>query len=127
MTGQVKEDILSRFGELGVFVSGSRLIFNPRLLRKEEFIEGPGVFGYVDVHAEKQQIPLEPGSLCFTYCQVPILYTLSGHNGLEVVLQDGTSTRFEALELDARVSEQVFARTGEVRRIIVQVDAGQLK
>ena len=38
MTGQVKEDILSRFGELGVFVKEGRLFFNPCLLRKDEFL-----------------------------------------------------------------------------------------
>ena len=31
MTGQVKEDILSRFGELGVFVKGGRLVFRSML------------------------------------------------------------------------------------------------
>ena len=35
MTGQVKEDILSSFGELGVFVKNGKLVFNPRLLRKK--------------------------------------------------------------------------------------------
>ena len=37
MTGQVKEDVLSRFGELGVVVSEGKLGFNPRLLRKMNF------------------------------------------------------------------------------------------
>jgi hypothetical protein len=34
MTGQVKEDILSRFGELGVFVNEGCIHFNPCLLRR---------------------------------------------------------------------------------------------
>jgi hypothetical protein len=34
MTGQVKEDILSRFGELGVVVEDGKLIFSPGLLKK---------------------------------------------------------------------------------------------
>ena len=38
MTGQVKEDILCRFGELGVFVKEGKLYFDPCLLRKEEFL-----------------------------------------------------------------------------------------
>jgi hypothetical protein len=35
MTGQVKEDIISRFGELGVFVNLGKLYFYPCLLRKK--------------------------------------------------------------------------------------------
>ena len=37
MTGQVKEDILCRFGELGVRVQQGQVSFRPTLLRDEEF------------------------------------------------------------------------------------------
>lgn len=50
MTGQVKEDILSRFGELGVFVTEGKLGFNPRLLRVEEFLNIPKTFTYIDIN-----------------------------------------------------------------------------
>jgi len=127
MTGQVKEDILSRFGELGVFVRNGRLEFHPHLLRRAEFLEQAEAFHYVNVQSEKQQIPLEEGSLGFTYCQVPIVYELAGQNSVEVMYQDGPSDHFESAELDASVSEKVFGRTGEVRRIVVRVDAGRLR
>ena len=76
MTGQVKEDVLSRFGELGVFVSDGKLVFNPRLLRKEEFLKGPKTFTYVDIDKEVKEIEVAKDSLCFTYCQIPIVYQL---------------------------------------------------
>lgn len=123
MTGQVKEDILSRFGELGVFVRDGRLCFHPHLLRIEEFIGQPEMFDYVDVHSKKQRIQLEKGTLCFTYCQVPIIYKLAERNGIEVVHNNQVSTRFESLELDVPISSQVFARTGEVLRITVLANA----
>ena len=37
MTGQVKEEVLSRFGELGLRVAGGEVRFDPRLLRAREF------------------------------------------------------------------------------------------
>jgi hypothetical protein len=127
MTGQVKEDILSRLGELGVFIREGRLCFDPCLLRKEEFIEQPETFEYVDVHSEQQQIPLETGSLCFTFCQAPVIYQIAEHDAIEVIRHHQASARFESLTLDASISEQVFARTGEVLRINVQVDASRLR
>lgn len=127
MTGQVKEDILSRFGELGVFIREGRLCFDPCLLRKEEFIKQPETFEYVDVHSEQQQIPLETGSLCFTFCQAPVVYRIAEHDAIEVIRHHQASARFESLTLDASISEQVFARTGEVLRINVQVDASRLR
>ena len=80
MTGQVKEDILSRFGELGVFVSEGKLHFKPCLLRKDEFLHQPITFEYLDVHSKHQQLQLEAGSLGFTYCQVPVIYQLAPKN-----------------------------------------------
>ncbi|MEP4883393.1 DUF4835 family protein [Maribacter dokdonensis] len=48
MTGQVKEDILSRIGELGIIVSKGILQFKPCLLRAEEFVEMPFNFQYIE-------------------------------------------------------------------------------
>ncbi|TRX54904.1 hypothetical protein FNH22_18780 [Fulvivirga sp. M361] len=127
MTGQVKEDILCRFGELGVFVSEGKLSFNPCLLRKDEFLKTPGTFHYVDVHSQRQQLPLEEGSLCFTYCQIPVVYTLSNDKRLEVVFKNGETTRFESSRLDEVISKQIFDRTGKIIRVIVHLNEMELK
>jgi len=67
MTGQVKEDILSRFGELGVFVKDGKLLFNPCMLRKMEFLTVPETFNFVDVFNQKQEISVQKGALCLKY------------------------------------------------------------
>ncbi|MDA9775252.1 hypothetical protein N9B67_02915, partial [Algibacter sp.] len=121
MTGQVKEDILSRFGELGVYVSDGKLLFNARLLRLEEFLESPKTFKYIDVNKEAKNVELEKDSLCFTYCQIPIIYKLSNKEGLKVVLNQGAAIEFDTLELDSQTSKKVFERTGEISQIIVSV------
>ena len=77
MTGQVKEDILSRFGELGVFVEEGQLFFNPCLLRKEEFLQLSKPFNYVSVSGESKSIELPVNSFGFTNCQVPIIYNIA--------------------------------------------------
>ena len=68
MTGQVKEDVLCRFGELGVFVNKGGLYFNPSLLRKMEFVDEARLFEYIDVQQTHKTLQLEAGSRCFTYC-----------------------------------------------------------
>ncbi|MGM0667801.1 MAG: hypothetical protein ACQETA_10810, partial [Bacteroidota bacterium] len=42
MTGQVKEDIISRFIELGIIIENGRMGFMPVLLRRKEFIKDDG-------------------------------------------------------------------------------------
>jgi N-acetylglutamate synthase/N-acetylornithine aminotransferase len=121
MTGQVKEDILSRFGELGIVVSNGVLSFKPSLLRKQEFLAKDKTFNYIDVDQKKQTIAVSTGSLAFTYCQVPVIYTKSHQESVQIAFKDGTEKTFEQLTLDATTSEALFQRTGEINHIIVKV------
>lgn len=127
MTGQVKEDIICRFGELGVFVKAGQLYFKPALLRKNEFLKKSKVFEYVDVHQENRKLPLEEGSLCFTYCQIPIVYKLAVENKLEIIYKDNSHTTSKSLSLDLASSRQIFERTGEVVQIIAQINETELR
>ncbi|MFN5431828.1 MAG: hypothetical protein ACK498_13900, partial [Cyclobacteriaceae bacterium] len=126
MTGQVKEDIISRFGELGVFVKDGQLSFNPCMLKKSEFLTKKQTFNYINVQGKTIELPLEEKSLCFTYCQVPVVYKLASENALEIVSSNGVST-FEKLNLDTTLSQKVFGRTGEIIRIVVQIKQDNLR
>ncbi|WP_295832061.1 hypothetical protein [uncultured Winogradskyella sp.] len=127
MTGQVKEDILSRFGELGVFVKKGQLFFNPCLLRKEEFLQLSKHFNYVSVNGDSKSIELPENSLGFTYCQVPIIYQLAEVNTIVVEYANGKNKSFEGLSLDSNVSESVFTRNSEVEYIRVHIHPSILK
>ncbi|AXG71407.1 hypothetical protein KORDIASMS9_03664 [Kordia sp. SMS9] len=127
MTGQVKEDILSRFGELGVFVTYGKLYFDPCMLRTDEFLLADKTFNYISIQGEAKQLSVEKGSICFTYCQVPIVYTISNQSSLEVHLSDGSVLAFDSLSLDAEISQKVFDRSGEVAQISVHIKNDHLK
>lgn len=77
MTGQVKEDILCRFGELGVRVRDGKVSFRPTLLRDDEF--------------------LADGTLSFTYCGAKITYRRG--NGEGMVLSEADSAKLFARQL----------------------------
>jgi len=121
MTGQVKEDILSRIGELGVFVENGKIEFKPSLLKKSEFLESPQVFDYLNVKNKKNHLKIEKNQLCFTYCQVPVVYQLSNKEMIEVVLADSTKIAFDGLSLDTTTSTKIFDRTNEIHYLIVSI------
>jgi len=127
MTGQVKEDILCRFGELGVFVKAGQIHFNPCLLLKDEFLDEAKEFKYVNVHSEQNTLPLEKGSLGFTYCQVPVIYKIAAENSLEIIYKDNSTSKIKNHDLDKTTSNQVFERTGDVQRIIVHIKESELR
>jgi len=127
MTGQVKEDVITRFGELGVFVKQGELYFNPCLLRKEEFLSKETSFEYLSLFRGSQSITIPSNSLAFTYCQVPIIYHISDKDHLEIIFKDGTSSKIDALVIDRITSEKIFKRTGDIVQINANVNGAYLK
>jgi len=127
MTGQVKEDILSRFGELGVLVKEGKLTFYPCMLRQNEFLDQATAFNYVDVNSNKKQIKLQPNTIAFTYCQIPIVYELANESSIKIIFNDNHTEEFETLTIDASTSSKIFERTGEVAQIIARVKKSILK
>ena len=127
MTGQVKEDILSRLGELGVFVENGRLRFNPCLLRAEEFLKHPKLFHYIDVTQKEKTLQLYRHELVFTYCQVPIVYSLAAENCLDITYRDGSISSIPGLKLDTTTTQKLFKRTGEIESIKANLEKTILK
>ncbi|PIB29642.1 hypothetical protein BFP77_05695 [Maribacter sp. 4U21] len=119
MTGQVKEDILTRFGELGVFAEKGQLFFAPTLLLLKEFLDSSVKMEYIGLNGQHEHIVIKRDQLGFTYCQVPIVYELSDENSTIVHLSDGDDIRIESLELSRDLSVSLFARDGTIKRIHV--------
>ena len=119
MTGQVKEEVLSRFGELGLTIREGVVSFEPRLLRECEFGKDARAFRFLDVDGHWQDLQVPARGLAFTWCQVPIVYRLidRGPPAMTVVLDDGSSRTFAALSLPADVSGELFRRSGRVRSL----------
>ncbi len=122
MTGQVKEEILTRWGELGVSLRGGRLHFAPTLLRDDEFIRESGSFSYIDAAGQPQSLPLPANSLAFTFCQTPIIYTQGdGEAQIEVGYGNGRSAILAGCCLDIPTSQHILERDGLVEYIRVTI------
>lgn len=127
MTGQVKEEILTRQGELGVRVRNGCIHFDPFLLRKREFFQEESSFEYFDINAEPKTISLSADSLAFTVCQVPVVYKLTdGEFSITVTMTDGSTIKADHDYLDAKLSSKLFLRTGEVERLDVSVPSKRI-
>ena len=123
MTGQVKEDILVRQGELGIQVFEGRVHFGPGLLRKEEFLTVKQRFEYLDVHNALKSLEVPEKALAFTVCQVPVVYALNEKPGVKVRFTDGNSKASETYALEPSVSSELFRRSGNIESIQVGLAA----
>ena len=100
MTGQVKEDIISRFRELGLRVADGALYIEPVLLREDEFCEG---------------------ALRFTYCAVPFTYRKSSNRQIVLRLSNGETVALPDHCIPAEWAAHLFARDGVVAEVEVEV------
>lgn len=127
MTGQVKEIVLTRFGELGVRVEGGVLSFAPVLLRARELLTAPADFEYLALDGQFRTLALAAGELGFTYCQVPVVYRVGTRRGLVVWQGVAKQELGGASALPADLSAAIFGRTGRVTRVDVTVLAADLR
>jgi hypothetical protein len=118
MTGQVKEELLTRPLEVGIRVDDGSVVFDPVLLRSTELLDEPEPWEVLDGDGPMRTIELEPGSLGATLCEVPMIVSAgSGEASIEIVGSDGSSNRRPGLRLDRAASAAIFARTGEIREV----------
>jgi len=122
MTGQVKEEILTRFGELGVHVHDGIVEFDPVLLRRHEFLQQPGTYRYFDLAGAARSLDVPAGALAFSFCQVPVVYRLTPDKcWIRVIEDDEAAAERDGCRLDAADSRALLARQGGIARIEVGI------
>jgi len=124
MTGQVKEEVITRLIELGVSVSKGTIRFKPLILRKSEFLSSSDSLGYFDLAGNQQSVELQAGQLGFTYCQVPVVYSLADKTSIVIEFADGSEKAISGHTIDAETSLSIFDKTGDVVKINVALQPG---
>ena len=120
MTGQVKEEIITRMGELGIQVIKDELYFRPFLLKSSELLDSPTVFEYYNVDGEYISSNLPAKSLAFTVCQTLVVYRASNKtNKIKVKLKNEPLKEYAGVKLSRNISKKIFSRSGEVEFIEV--------
>lgn len=117
LTGQVKEDIISRFGEFGLLIRDGKIIFSPSLLNHNEFLKNSESFEYIDLQGESCIIDLHANQLAFTYCQVPFIYTPGTENQICVWFKGGAREVISDCVLDKDISREIFLRSGKITKV----------
>ncbi len=119
MTGMVKEELLTRWAEVGLFIQDQQFVFDFLLLDRQELLTKETLFSYLDVHGEERQIQLKTNSLAYTVCQVPVILQADTEKSISIHLSDGGSLRVAGLVLDLAHSRHIMQRDGLVDRVIV--------
>ena len=98
LTGQVKEDIISRWFELGIEVEGGQIVIHPRMINPDDF---------------------RNNKLTFSYCGVTFTYEIVNETGED--LPQGIMVQENKSVLSKEDSAHIFARDGEFKEITIQI------
>ncbi|MEI8047965.1 MAG: hypothetical protein WCI92_11345, partial [Bacteroidota bacterium] len=119
MTGQVKEDFISRMRELGIHIQDGEIVFQSSLLNPAELLNEESIFEYFDLKGNSQQITLKQGQLGFTFCQVPIIYSASKQDGISIRFTGEKQVFIADHTISKELSAEIFKRSGEITQIEV--------
>ena len=119
MTGQVKEEILTRQAELSLIVQNGSLTFDPFLVNSQEFLATPAVFSWFDVAGEPQSLEIPAGGMAFTFCRVPIILQAAAESRIEVHRMDGKVETIPGSLLDKANSQHIFQQDGLIHHVWV--------
>ena len=119
MTGQVKEDILVRWGELGVDFRDGAVSFAPDRVAAREWCTEPSAFHHVTPEGRSRALPLPEGSLAFTWCQVPIVYRRGGAAAIRLHGGSGEVRELDGWLLPADLCRTLAARSSGIEWIEV--------
>ncbi len=101
MTGQVKESIIMRRGELGVRVKEGVISFDPSFLRQAEFDEN--------------------GEVSFALCGIPVWYKKSDTEKMIISFNNGEQYESSNYVIDFETSKSIFEREDVVKSIVISI------
>lgn len=121
LTGQVKEDVIARLGELALMVINGNIVFEPALVNKDEILRQNHDFKFLSIQGEAKKITLEKDQIGFTFCNTPIILHFSGKDKIMVFYADGSTEEIAGRTLNHRISSLIFSRNGEIDKLVASL------
>lgn len=126
LTGQVKEDLIARFWQLGVRVARGEVAFEPVVLGRDEFLREPASWRY-STGGPPLTEELPAGSLAFTLCGVPVVYRIADAGRVHVFDDGRIPTVVHGTRLGPELSRSLFGREQRIRKLVVDIPVTMLR
>ncbi len=117
MTGQVKEEIITRLAETGIRIIDGKISMNGTLIDDGEFYSEAVTWEIRGCKGDKQKLNLPARSLGATFCQTPYIVKKSAEKSVTVHFADASKETLTGAIVPEKICRAIYRRTGEVRLI----------
>ncbi|MEM9410381.1 MAG: hypothetical protein AAGA30_04665, partial [Planctomycetota bacterium] len=122
MTGQVKEDVISRFLELGLRIDKGCLRFSPTLFDVSEMLDSPQSIALLNPDSgQLESAEVAKGEFAYSLCGIPITYVQAEYSYLKVTDSHGNEETLDEMTLSFELTQQMFARDSSIRKIEIGI------
>lgn len=118
MTGQVKEEIITRMEEVGIRVRKGQIHFTSLFINESEFLQTEKEWSFFDISGCKKHMKLPSGSFGFTFCQLPVIVR-SGSPSIIISWRNGKLERLKSTTLNSDQSMHIFMQNGRIEKLEV--------
>ncbi len=119
MTGQVKEEILTRFGEMGLRVKDGGIQFDGLLIPEEEVLTQASTLRWIGPGQQEKRLAIPAGSFAFTFNRVPVLVSKGDSEKVVIHRKDGSAGSFEGNHLNPTACCELFLHQDTIEKISV--------
>ena len=126
MTGQVKEDVICRFRDMGIYLSEGMIHFLPSMMNGGSFTTEDANIDFVNLDGKNTIYHIPKDSIFFSICQIPIICTLGDSTSMAIHLHDNSIESIHGLCIDAQYSRSIFARDGLIRMIRITIHTNSI-
>lgn len=122
MTGQVKEEVITRIAEMGIIVKDGEITFSNLLVDEKEFLTKPRQWCVKNNSNADVTLDLPVGSFAGTHCQTPYIIKRSSESKVTIYFNNGTQRTFEGNTLPFDYSNMIFRKKDNIRYLEVEIN-----
>ena len=121
MTGQVKEEILTRRAELGITINNGQIQFNPEMIQIRDYLAADKSILFFTINNTWKEFKIPKGAFAQTICQTPVIFKQDEKFKILIKNSDDTDKESENNFLSLSDSQSIFRREGKIKQIIVSL------
>ncbi|MBB6479291.1 hypothetical protein [Spirochaeta isovalerica] len=121
MTGQVKEEVITRLAETGIRIIDGKIAFDGTLIDPQELFSGDETWQLVTAGGQTRRMTLPRNSMGLTFCDTPFVIGKGDKASIKVFFTDGETETIIGSVLPGEYCKSIYSRDNTISQLEVTV------